>query len=431
MNRRSNSNSVTPESTPLAKRSLALLGSLYIAQAIPLGFFIVALPAIARSEGLSLERVGLLGTLAFPYLLKFLWAPLVDRHGSSKHGHYRSWIVPLSIGSVTSVLALAIFEPARAFATDSSGVLIAGVIVLTALFMLCSATQDAATDGLAVRLVRPDQRGTANGIQVGGYYLGQVLGGGLMLVLFGQLGWTGALLIMALILALPLLPLRGFREPATNHEGQGLSSGFSSLAIFFRRPGVLLWVAVLVTFRAGETMALAMLNPMLIDQGYSLESVGLAVGLAGSLASMVGAVAGGAITQRLGHRRSIILLGFVQTAAIMLYVIPASTGSWTSVLVAVVVASAAGGAATAALYTWMMDRCAPHSAASDFTVQQSLCALGPLLAVGLSGVSASSLGYANHFVLSAGLALTATMMVALFVGARHAAVAAPRDASAS
>ena len=42
---------------------------------------------------------------------------------------------------------------------------------------------------IAVRMLRKDERGPANGIQVGGYYLGQILGGGVVLVLFDRFGW--------------------------------------------------------------------------------------------------------------------------------------------------------------------------------------------------------------------------------------------------
>ncbi len=67
-----------------------LIGSLYVSQAIPLGFFTVALPAILRARGVSLQNVGLLSALALPWLIKFLWAPFVDRYGSQRWGHYRS-----------------------------------------------------------------------------------------------------------------------------------------------------------------------------------------------------------------------------------------------------------------------------------------------------------------------------------------------------
>ena len=96
------------------RKRLTLITGLYVSQAIPLGFLIVALPAILRSQGLGLEQTGLLGALALPWLIKFLWAPLVDRFGSSSRGHYRSWIIPLQSLSVLAVIAIYVASSAPA-----------------------------------------------------------------------------------------------------------------------------------------------------------------------------------------------------------------------------------------------------------------------------------------------------------------------------
>ncbi|MEM6280300.1 MAG: MFS transporter [Verrucomicrobiota bacterium] len=417
-----------PELQPRRKTPLGLLGALYVSQSVPLGFFIIALPAIARVEGLSLERVGLLQTLAFPFLLKFLWAPLVDRFGS-KRAHFTSWIVPLQCLSITAVIGLAMLEPFSAL-SQTGGPLLFALIALTTVFMISAATQDVATDGLAVRIISPEKRGLANGVQVGGYYLGQILGGGLALLLYNQLGWKFSLLAMILPLGLPLVFLIGFREDrfASPIPKTG-ALGFRSLKQFFQRPGIWIWIPILISFRAGEQMALAMLNPMLVDLDFSLEKLGLIVGLIGSLASLGGALTGGTLVQRLGRKRSLLFFTSLLTLALLSYLAPAATGTWGSVVCAVSLVSFAGGAATTALYTAMMDRCRSESSASDFTLQQSICATGPLLAVGLSGVSAAALGYSGHFALSAGI----TGLVVLFIAIRwkpEDGVAPIRDSAA-
>ncbi|MEM6278717.1 MAG: MFS transporter [Verrucomicrobiota bacterium] len=402
-----------PEAQPRRKTPLGLLGALYVSQSVPLGFFIIALPAIARVEGLSLERVGLLQTLAFPFLLKFLWAPLVDRYGFQK-AHFTSWIVPLQGTSILALVGLALVEPFAALG-DTGGSLLFAVIALTTLFMISAATQDVATDGLAVRIISREKRGIANGVQVGGYYLGQILGGGLALLLYNQLGWKLSLLAMTLPLGLPLLFLLRFHErDFASSILKERAPGFRSLKRFFQRSGIWIWIPILLSFRAGEQMALAMLNPMLVDLDFSLEKVGLIVGLIGSLASLGGALTGGTLVQKLGRKRSLVLFTLLLAFALLSYLAPAATGTWLSVVCAVSLVSFAGGAATTALYTSMMDRCHPDSSASDFTLQQSLCAVGPLLAAGLSGVSAATLGYAGHFALAAGV----TAIVAVFIATR-------------
>src|SRR5690606_1915996 len=84
--------------TPAGK--LTLLASLYLAQGMPYGFFSQFLPAMLRSQGVSLEGVGLASLLALPWALKFAWAPVVDRFGSARFGHRRAWIVPIQVMTV-------------------------------------------------------------------------------------------------------------------------------------------------------------------------------------------------------------------------------------------------------------------------------------------------------------------------------------------
>jgi predicted MFS family arabinose efflux permease len=286
--------------------------------------------------------------------------------------------------------------------------------------MLLAATQDVATDGLAVHAFGPAERGPANGLQVGGYYLGQMLGGGGLLLLHAAWGWRPALLVMAAVLATPLVPLALYREPAGAAPGRPGAArvGLGALRRFFARPGAGAWVAVLLLYRAGEMMATTMLSPMLVDRGRSLPQIAGLMGVGSSVASLLGALAGGLLVSPLGRKRALVLLAGVQALAISGYVLPASGRLGGGVVELVVVVGAfCGGMATATLYTAMMDHSARATAATDFTVQQSLAAVGPLVAAALSGWSAARLGFSGHFALCATIAAATAVLVALRVEA--------------
>jgi hypothetical protein len=79
--------------------------------------------------------------------------------------------LPLQLSAVVGALALSQINLGRGF-----------LVVLAAafLFNLISACQDVATDGLAVHILDTRERGLANGIQVGAYRIGMILGGGLL-----------------------------------------------------------------------------------------------------------------------------------------------------------------------------------------------------------------------------------------------------------
>ena len=60
-------------------------------------------------------------------------------------------------------------------------------------------------------LLGDGDRGLGNGIQVGGNYLGSVVGGGLAVVVYDQWGWVPAILLLALLTATALGVVIGFR----------------------------------------------------------------------------------------------------------------------------------------------------------------------------------------------------------------------------
>ncbi|MEM6793689.1 MAG: MFS transporter [Acidobacteriota bacterium] len=382
----------------------SLIGTLYVAQAIPLGFFITAMPVILRSEGMPIELVGLFSAIAFPWLLKFLWAPLVDRYRWRwmSRGHYLSWILLLQVLAIASVLGLAAVD---------LGSQLGLVIGLAAFFMVLSATQDIATDGLSVRALASEERGPGNGIQVGGYYLGQVLGGGFLLILFAQLGWSSVFIAMALLLALPVPWVLRFREPAHGADDAASRVGYGALRRFFTRPGTLQWVGLLLLFRSGEAMATFSFNQMLLDLGLGLTDIGLLAGLLYALGALAGSLLGGALVPVLGRRPAILGFAALQCAAILSYLLPASGRSdlWT-LAASLVLVSFAGGASTAALYTAMMDASRQESAGTDFTLQQALCAIGPVVGTGLSGFSVAAWGFGGHFLLCAAIAFAAFLL---------------------
>jgi MFS family permease len=391
----------SPALQPRRKDKLLLLLTLYVSQAIPLGFFLTAMPVILRRSGLSLEHVGLFSAIAFPWLLKFLWAPLLDRWSPGRR-RYLSWVTPLQGAAVIMVSVLAFLD------LGSQLPLVVGV---SALFMLLAATQDIASDGLAVTILRQGERGLGNGLQVGGYYLGQILGGGLILVIFSRFGWTVAVLAMAAFLTLPLLPASRYPEPATgDHRTQGL--GMANLARFFRRSGSLRWSAVVVLFRTGETMATYVFNQMMVDLGVGLATIGWISGMIYAAGALGGALLGGALAQRLERRRALTTFATLQAAATGGYILAVGGQIWLLGIAAFVMAFT-GGMATTALYTSMMDASSQRSAATDFTLQQSLSAFGPLAGTALSGFSAAHLGFTGHYVLCA---LVTLATVALLLG---------------
>ena len=386
------------------RQKLVLLGSLYLAQGLPYGFFTQALPVLLRNEGMSLPKISLAQLLMLPWAIKFLWAPLIDAVDAPRFGRRRAVIVPLQLASCAVLAALAL-----AATPGAMWAMFVAVLLVSAI----SATQDIATDGLAVELLDPEERGLGNGLQVGGYRVGMILGGGLVLLIFEHAGWVVAFLAMAALLLASTLPVFFHREVARPPRPRG--KGTLSVAIASAtRPGMARWVLVLATFKTGEWFASGMLRTFLTDQGQTLGDIGVMLGVVGFSAALLGALIGGAAVPRLGRRRALLAFGTLQSLAIAAIYFATQLPSVPMFYAISAAEHVTSAMATAALFTAMMDMCRPTDAGTDYTVQACLVVIATSLASTLAGASAKALGYDVHFLLAGGVSGLGVLAVALY-----------------
>jgi PAT family beta-lactamase induction signal transducer AmpG len=372
---------------------LGLLACLYFSQGVPYGFFAKGLPSLMREQGMSLEGIGLTSLLFLPWALKFLVGPVVDGFGRRT-----AWILPLQAASVILLAVMAGFSLTADLPT---------VMALVAVVCVVSALQDVATDGLAVDLLRAQEVGAGNAVQVGAYRIGMVLSGGVLLILYARLGWDGAFYVMAGLLLLASVPVALYREPARRHTISKEKVPFKAgLLAFLQRPGAGPWLLLLVLYKTFDALPGRMVGPMLTDQGHDIQAIGEVLGTVGSVAALLGAILAGVVLRRMSRGRALLVFGLLQALALALYLLPAlKVGGMDALYMAVAADELFGTLATVALFSAMMDVCRPGWAATDYTVQASLVVVATGAAGALGGYVAVNAGYPGLFALTTGLTL--------------------------
>jgi MFS transporter, PAT family, beta-lactamase induction signal transducer AmpG len=382
-------------------KKLTLLTALYLAQGLPYGFFTQALPVLLRTANLSLPQIGLANLLTLPWALKFIWAPSVDRFHFPKMGLRKSWLLPLQ------ALSIALYS-ALGFITLGAGEL--SVVLAAFLFTnLLAASQDVATDGLAVDILVPEERGWANGIQVAGYRIGMIIGGGALLAIYPTVGWSGVMFSMAGFAALCTIPVLTYSEPlfpdkprSTHSQARSAKpvAALKEMVHFYLAPGALLWMLVLLLYKFGHASATGMLRPWLVDQGYSIQDIAWILGTGGFVAGFLGAMGGGWLAAKYSRPKLLIVLGVLQMLAVASYLWPVMTEHAAyKVLISASLDHFTSGLATTTLFTLMMDACTKERAASDYTAQACTVVVSQGLASAIGGFSAEHLGYSIHFRL--------------------------------
>jgi MFS transporter, PAT family, beta-lactamase induction signal transducer AmpG len=394
-------------------KKFGLLGSLYLSQLMPFWFLYQALPVILRQKGLPLEAIGLLPLIVLPITLKFLWSPLIDRYSFTGLGHYQFWIAcfQLWVAGITALCSLLSVENQLPL-----------VLLGMAFIAVGCASQDIATDALALGLLEPEERGLGNAIQGIGGSLGSMIGGGGMLILLSRWGWAASLLTLATLMLVMLLPVLLHREKpkrSSRHSlgrANPLRSYFDIFLNFSNRPGVKIWLLILPLYSFAYSLSNTMFRPLLVDVGLSLAEIGWLLGIWGTSMTMVGSIVVGVFITQWGRRRSLLISSGLSIIGILTYFLPTLGLTQTSVLytsIAIVFFSL-GMVATSA-FTIMMDKSRPESAGSDYSIQASLNTLGSIPAAAISGVIANAVGYRGVFALSTLLILLCIVLIAKYL----------------
>ncbi|MDX1680158.1 MAG: MFS transporter [Akkermansiaceae bacterium] len=159
------------------------------------------------------------GVLAFPWIFKFLIGPFVDNLHLKRFGARKQWIMTAQVGMFLAFVLAMLNMPDRLEIETDEGVgpiatwkyILTSHIGLFALLLLIhntlAATQDVAIDALACRILKPDERGLANGIMFGSYRLGELTGGSTILWLTHRTGNFQQASVLVLVLMACIIPM--------------------------------------------------------------------------------------------------------------------------------------------------------------------------------------------------------------------------------
>ena len=406
-----------------------LLFSLYWAQGLPVGFMTHALPVILRAEGVSLTHIGGFGLLMLPWSIKIFWAPLVDQHGSNTKGHYRSWIIPTQL---LTIVVLVILSCLPIESLNQPIYLL--LFFMTLLSMnLVGATQDIATDGLAVNILKNDQQHWGNTFQVIGSRLGFIVGGGAVLWVLDWLHWQATFLCLAALVFLNSLPILLYREPMkvkvsepslpeTKHQQQTIVQAIKRYLAYFTETQTLqMWLFVLLSFKLVDGLAGPLLKPLMVDMGLSFSQIGVYVSMLGAVAALIGAGLAGLSLKYISRAQALISYSILKILTMLAYAWLAlqfdakqPIHEWVIYLI-----NAAEDMVSAMLLVVMLTLVMQYSrknfAATDFTFQVALMATVSGGLYSISGIVADQLGYSTYLLLISALAVLSLGPIFLWV----------------
>lgn len=378
------------------------------ASGLPLALTGGTLQAWATLDGVSLQNIGFLTLIGSAYTLKFLWAPLVDRYSFPFLGRRRSWILLTQLALAACIAAMGLYSP---------GDQLLPLAFLAVFVAFLSATQDIAFDAYSTDVLRSEERAAGAAIKVLGYRLAMIVSGGLALVIADQwLGWHNTYYLMGGFMAICALATVLAPEPEV------VAAAPRSLAIavveplaeFFRRPGAITILLLIVLYKLGDAFAGALSTTFLLrGAGFTGTEVGAVNKVFGLAATIVGALAGGSIMARLGLYRSLMWFGVLQAISNFGYWLLAITPPHLYSMAGIIMLeNLCGGLGTAAFVALLMALCRQEFSATQFALLSALSAVGRTYLAGpLTPPLVEALGWPGFFVITVLIAIPGLLLL--------------------
>jgi PAT family beta-lactamase induction signal transducer AmpG len=363
------------------------------------------LQAWLKDVGESNTTIGLMSYVALPYLLKFLWAPLLDRFPLPFLDRRRGWILVTQLGIAATIAAMAFQNPAESLLP---------ITVCAVAIVFFSASQDIVYDAWRTDVSKPYERGLAAAAQNLGYRASAWIAFALALVIAEYFGWKLGILAVAAVMAMFaigtwLAPSPEYTREAPKDLRKTVSMAMKEL---FGAPDAYAFLAVILLFKVGDAFALKLFTAFLLDVGFSKPDIAFVSKAVLVSTAIAGAVLGGILMVRLGLLRSMLLFGFLQACSNLLYYVLATIGKdYGVMIVAVGLDNLAGAMGNIALVALIMALCDTRFSAFQYAVLSTIALLPRYTLGGPAGWIADHGGWQTYYVVSFAIGLPGVLIV--------------------
>jgi PAT family beta-lactamase induction signal transducer AmpG len=357
-----------------------------------------------RDVGLDLGSIGLISLASFFYLLKFLWAPLLDRYAfplTAFLGRRRSWLLVSQIMVAISLGVLALMRPELG---------VTGLVTWVLIGSFAGATQDSVVDAYRIEVAPVSAQAALAATYTLGYRFGLILGGAGALYMADYRDWTWAYLAMASLMLVPIITTLLCREPVAPESTvvrriDFIGAFWQPFSSFFKNNGLALGIVLLLFvgfYKFPDQVIGVMSGPFYLDSGYTKTDIATVSKLYGVWMGIAGAFAGGVAVAAFGFRKMLFVaaigVALSNLAFILMAAYPSQIWAFYAAITADNLFQGFAGVVLIAFMSSLTDR---NFTATQFALLVSLANLPGKFAGGVSGYVVEATSYGTFFLLSA------------------------------
>ncbi len=342
--------------------------------------------------GVDLTIIGLFTLVGLPYLLKFLWSPLMDLYVPPFLGRRRGWILVFQLVLIPAIACMGLINPS---VSPWSMAFMAFVVAFL------SASQDIAIDAYRRDLLPDRELGLGSGLAITGYRLGMYVAAGLAPIMADHIPWRLVYFFMASGMSVGVLATL----LAPNPEGDVAPPTSIKEAVihpfvdYFKRQSPFLILAFILLYKIGDSMASEMLYPFYYKMGFTKTQIGALAKSVGIGGTIVGGLLGGLLMLRLGINRSLWIFGALQAVSTLCFAFLVQAGNHMPALASVIAFEAlTSGMGTSAFVAFMARLCNKRFTATQYALLTSFMAVPRIFLGASTGLLVKGIGWEGFFV---------------------------------
>lgn len=413
---------LVPAFAPYRRKMPLVAFLLGISSGFPLTLLLGTMGFWLSKVGIQKSTIGFAIGLTTPYTLKFLWAPLVDKLRipvlTRLFGQRRSWLF-----LVQALLVLSLWQLGASNPTNAHIVPFALWAIVVAFL---SATQDIVIDAYRIEILSDAEMAHGTAMNQFGYRTGNLLAGAGTVWLASAegagAGWAlayGLSSLLVLPAALSALWAGAGRYDATRARAAGQTLGswlretvLNPFAEFLRRKGAVLILLFVLVYKVGDAMGQGMLNPMIVELGFS-DTEFIAINkFVGFAALIVGSALGAPFIAWLGMARALWISGLLMMFSNVLFALLASIGHSTLMLgLAVGTENLTSGIGLTVFVTYLSGLSNLAYTATQFALLSSFAAVGRTWLAAPSGYLAEGLGWIGFWLFTVAAAIPGMLLL--------------------
>jgi PAT family beta-lactamase induction signal transducer AmpG len=363
------------------------------------------LQAWMTDEKVDLTAIGMVSLIGMPYVLKFLWAPLLDRFQIPFFGRRRGWMIIFQILIVASIFGLSMSDP------KVNLMMVLGWAFMISLF---SASQDVVLDAYRREIMPDEELGLASSLYVNGYRLAMIVSGAVALNLADVMAWKNVYQIMALCMVPAILFT--LIAPKEDHHivrpSNMKEAVIGPLKDFFTRKGALIVLLFILLYKVGDSMAANMTTPFILQMGYTKTDLGYVAKLFGMISTIVGGLIGGVMMLRYNMKWSLIFFGILQAISTLGFAaLPSLPHQLSSLAIVIAFENLASGMGTAAYAAYMASLTNKQFTATQYALLTALMGIPRVILASPTGKMAEIMGWEMFFIVCTVVAVPGLLLL--------------------